>query len=122
MSAAVWSGAIPAHRVCHGFIGWPPEPGGAAARLLRRGSKLRAHADLGQTGLSAELELVLDSEEGARETAEAAALFAQALGAEGGGATALVRGLKIEAVGESVVARLSLSHDELAQVLPELGP
>src|SRR5690606_16562343 len=74
----------------------------AAARLLRRASKLRAHADLTQTGFDAELELLLDSESGARETAEAAALFAEALGAEGGGAAALVKGLKIEAVGETV--------------------
>jgi hypothetical protein len=90
----------------------------AAAKLLKRGSKLRAYADLTQTGLNAELELELDSEEGARDTAEAAALFARVLAEQGGDAKTLVRGLKIEAVGESVVARLKLSHRELAVVIP----
>jgi hypothetical protein len=92
----------------------------AAARLLERGRKLRVHADLGATGLAAELELELDSPEGASRTAEAAALFAKALGDEGGAAEALVRGLRIEAVGDSVVARLKLSHRELAVIVPEM--
>jgi hypothetical protein len=90
----------------------------AAAKLLQRGEKLSAHADLGALGLRAELELVLDSEEGARETAEAAALFARALADEGGDVAAFVKGLRIEAVGKSVVARLALSDRELADLLP----
>jgi hypothetical protein len=93
----------------------------AAARLLERGRKLRAHADLGVDGLSAELELELDSPDGASRTAEAAALFAKALGGEGGAAETLVRGLRIESVGESVVARLQLSHRELATIVPRMA-
>lgn len=94
----------------------------AAARLLRRGSKLSAHADLSATGLRAELELELDSAEGARETAEAAALFARALAEQGGEARTLVRGLRIEAVGQSVVARLSLDLRELAELMQRAAP
>jgi predicted butyrate kinase (DUF1464 family) len=91
----------------------------AAAKLLKRGEKLRAHADLGALGLRAELELVLDSEEGAKETAEAAALFAKALAEQGGETTAFVKGLRIESVGTSVVVRLALSDRELAALLSD---
>jgi hypothetical protein len=89
----------------------------SAARLLQRGTKLRGQADLGPEGLRATLELGLDSEASARETAEAAALLARALAARGGGAELAVRGLT-EAVGESVVARIRLSHEELAALMP----
>ena len=89
----------------------------AAAKLLRRGQKLRAHADLGPNGLTGELELGLESAEDARETAEASALFARALAEQGGEVATFVKGLTIEAVGESVVARLSLTPSELAELM-----
>ena len=89
----------------------------AAARLLARALRLQAHADLAASGLVAELEVVFDEADDARDAARAAQLVAAAVAREGGLAAVLASQLRVEAVGPVVVVALSLDPDGLAAVV-----
>jgi hypothetical protein len=89
----------------------------AVARLLARASRLRAHADLGATGLSAELELELQSRHGAQQVAAASELLAIALAQQDGVAAEVARHLQVEVVGEVTVLRLKLDRAALQRLV-----
>jgi hypothetical protein len=89
----------------------------AAARLLARGQRLTASADLDADGLRAEIELSFDTEEDARDVADAAGLLVAALAENGDLPKSLAESLRIEAVGTSMVVRLSLGAEELVGLI-----
>ena len=93
----------------------------SAARFLERAKRLRVVADLDSIGLGAELELGVETESQAKETALAAAQVAKALAEQGGIAARVTRGLRIEAVGTRVVARLALPPETVAALLSCAG-
>ncbi len=87
------------------------------ARLLERSSRLRMFADLDSTEMTAEVELELDSEGAAREAADAVGEVARSAQADGGLMAKVVSGLRIEAVGNRLVARLSLPVDIVSRLV-----
>jgi len=89
----------------------------AVVRLLARASRLRAHVDLDAAGLSAELELVLQSAHHAEEVASAAALLAQVMAREDGPAAHVAQRLQIEVVGKATVLRLQLDRAALQRLM-----
>jgi hypothetical protein len=88
----------------------------AAARLLGRGTKLSADADLGARGLDAELDVDFDSADHARSAADAAGLLAKGVAGEGGATAAVARALHIESVGKSLVVQVKLTREQLARL------
>lgn len=102
--------------------GWLSERWPLLGRLAGQGDRLRFGADLDSRGLSAELELELESESAARQTADALAELARALGGAGGLEAKVLAGLRIEGVGNRVVARLVLPPEVLAEVLTDSPP
>lgn len=84
-----------------------------AARLLRQGQTLSASADIGATGLTAELDLVFDDAEIAKRTAAAAGLLARAMSDQGGAAGRVAALLHIESVADTVVVKLELDPAQL---------
>jgi hypothetical protein len=89
----------------------------SVARFLARAERLRANADLDTFGLSAELELTLETASDAKTAADALGLVAKGALDQGGLAARLARGLHIEAVGTRVVARITLAPDAVAALL-----
>lgn len=85
-----------------------------AARLFSQGRTLTANADIGATGLVAEIDLAFDDAEIATRTADAAGLLARAVAEQGGAAGKIAARLHIESVGQSVVVKLELTPQELA--------
>jgi hypothetical protein len=90
-------------------------------RVLAHAERVRLNADLESLGLRAELSLQMESETAARETAEALGELAAAIQSGEGLAARVVSGLRIEAVGSEVVARLNLPPEVLAAVLGCVG-
>lgn len=78
------------------------------AGLIQKSTRLSMFADLDSVSLTAELELDLESESVAREAAEAVGEVAKQAQKDGGLAAEIVSGLRIQAVGERLVLRLSL--------------
>ncbi len=88
----------------------------AAARLLGKGTKLSAEADLGAQGLSAELDVAFETADDARAAADAAGLLASSVAGQGGATAVVAKALHIESVGKSLVVRVSLTRRELAEL------
>ncbi len=88
----------------------------AAARLLSSASKLSADADLGAQGLDAELDVDFDSEDHAKTAADAAGLLAKGVAGEGGATAAVAKALHIESVGKSLVVRVKMTREKLAEL------
>jgi hypothetical protein len=89
----------------------------AAARLLRRASTLRAHADVDSQGLRAELELEFEAQPPARDAARAMLLLQRAVAEQHTLAGAFCRALEVAAVGTTVVARAQLGPDQLGHLV-----
>jgi hypothetical protein len=89
----------------------------AAARLLARARRLRAHVDLEGGGVQGELEVEFELEEQARRAADATALFARALAETGGTASRIVAALRVEAVGSNLVIGVGLGAEQLAELV-----
>jgi len=90
-------------------------------RLLAHADRVRLSADLESLGLKAELSVRMETETAARETAEALGELAAAVQSGEGLAARVVAGLHIEAVGNEVVARLSLQPEVLAGLIGCVG-
>lgn len=89
----------------------------AAARLLQRGRKLSADADLDAQGLEAELDVEFDTAGHAGSAADAAGLLAKGVAGQGGATAAVARALHIESVGKSLVVRVQLTRKELSELM-----
>jgi hypothetical protein len=96
---------------------WLRDRAPAVSRLLGHAERVRLKADVESVGLKAELELTFESEKAARTTADGAGEMAKALAGSGGLFERLSRGLRVEAVGTSLVMRLELPPETLAQLV-----
>jgi hypothetical protein len=89
----------------------------AAARLLGRARRLRGYADLGAAALKAEVEIVFDSEDTARNAAQAATLIAREVAQVRSAVGMVAANLVVDTVASTVVLRLSLEEEQLAALL-----
>jgi len=88
----------------------------AAARVLAQGNLVEASAELGPSGLTAEIVLYYGDEATAQRAARAAGLLATEF-VNQGEYVAILQGLKIEAVGRSAILRLHLDLPTLGALL-----
>jgi hypothetical protein len=89
----------------------------AAARLLRRASALRGHADISTRGLRAEVELEFEAARVAEQAARALSELIRESSAQHAFFSVLGQAVQVEAVGSVVVARIALDHDTLVAVV-----
>ncbi len=92
----------------------------SAAAVLRRATRLGAHADLSAAGLEAELDVEFDSEDDARAAADNAGTLARTVGLHPGLIGRVARQLHIESIGARLVIRLALDDRELSELVGSL--
>jgi hypothetical protein len=87
------------------------------ANLIAQSTRLRMFVDLDSVSMTGELELELDSEAVAKEAAEAVGNVAKDAQSEGGLAGDIASGLRIQAVGDRLVLRISLPAGTVKRLL-----
>jgi hypothetical protein len=91
------------------------------ARLLERGRAVSGFASLDTGGLDAELELTFEHEDEAEAVGDALGEVAKSISGFGEKAALIAKGLRVEVVGSSVVLRLRLASEALAELTLEAG-